>query len=120
MSSPVPREVADELTRVVERWHQLPLDHALSRMPLVADLVQRLADDVADSRSRAAMPVPDLGPAVLMDQLTVLVHDHSAAFPPASRNGHATRTALATRPGTPVTDLASELSDIRKGLALGI
>jgi hypothetical protein len=88
---------------VVERWHQLPLDHALSRMPLVAALVQALADDVAESRGRVLQAVPDLGAAVLMDQLAVLVHDHCAAFP-------------STRPGTRVTDVASELSGIRKAL----
>ena len=103
MSNPVPRDVADELKRVVERWHQLPLDHALSRMPLTADLVQRLADDVAQARRRATTKVPDLGPAVLMDQLAVMVHDHCAAFGPS-------------QPGTRVTDVASELSGIRRAL----
>jgi hypothetical protein len=103
LSNPLPRDVADELKRVVERWRQLPFDHALSRMPLTADLVQRLADDVAESRSRSAAQVPDLGPAVLMDQLAVMVHDHCAAFG-------------TTGSGARVTDLASELSGIRKAL----
>ncbi|HET8594044.1 MAG TPA: hypothetical protein VFM07_02265 [Intrasporangium sp.] len=103
MSSPVPRHVADELKRVVERWRHLPRDPALYRMPLTADLVQRLADDVAQARGRPPRPVPDLGPAVLMDQLAVMVHDHCDAFGP-------------TRPGARVTDLASELSVIRKAL----
>jgi hypothetical protein len=103
MGSPVPQEVSDELKRVVERWRQLPLDHALSRMPLTADLVQRLADDVAESRNRTREQVPDLGPAGLMDQLTVMVHDHCAAFD-------------AARPGTRVSDVAAELSGIRQAL----
>ncbi len=88
---------------MVERWHQVPLDHALSRMPLTADLVQRLADDVAQFRGRPSVPVPNLGPAVLMDQLTVMVHDHCVAFG-------------ATRPGTRVTDLVNELRGIRHRL----
>jgi hypothetical protein len=63
--SPVPQEVSQELQRVVRRWQQLPVDQALSCMPRV----RRLVDDLAGSA------VPDLGPAVVMDQLTVLVYD---------------------------------------------
>ena len=33
-----------ELQRLVERWQQLPLDQALSRMPVVRPVVQQLAD----------------------------------------------------------------------------
>jgi hypothetical protein len=67
--SPVPQEVSDELGRVVRRWRELPLDHALSCMPTVRIML----DDLA---GRA---VPDLGPAVVMDQLTVLVYDSCEA-----------------------------------------
>lgn len=67
--SPVPGEVAAELQRVVRRWRELPLDHALSRMPAVRALVDELAGE----------QVPDLGPAVLIDQLTVMVYDTCAA-----------------------------------------
>ena len=88
--SPVPQEVATELQRVVERWRQLPLDHALSHAGRVRALVQSLADAVAMEevkgdgtadgvQTSAAPEVPDLGPATLMDQLTVMVHDASAA-----------------------------------------
>ncbi|WP_404391960.1 hypothetical protein [Humibacillus xanthopallidus] len=75
--------MADELRRVVERWHQLPLDHALSRMPSVSALVQSLADRVAASCDVPRQRVPDLGPAVVMDQLTVMVHDLYRAEPDA-------------------------------------
>jgi hypothetical protein len=68
-----------ELQRVVERWRSLPLDHALSRMPVVRPVVQRLADAVADSDGRPPVPVPDLGPRVVMDQLTVMVFDAAEA-----------------------------------------
>lgn len=68
---------------MVERWQQLPLDHALSRMPLVRDLVQRLADRSAGLRGRPVVPVPDLGPAIVIEQLRVMVHDVCAAHPEA-------------------------------------
>ena len=83
---------------MVERWHQLPLDHALARLAIVRDLVQRLADEVADADGRAHVPVPDLGPAVVMDQLRVMVHDVTAL------GGGATHT------------LAARLADLRRGL----
>lgn len=67
-TSPVPQGVADELRRVVRRWQQLPLDHALRCVPAVREVLAGLTpEDVPD--------VPDLGPAVVMDQLTVLVYD---------------------------------------------
>ena len=80
--SPVPGEVSAELRRVVERWHQLPLDHALLCGPAVRVLVQALAAEASVSRGGdpgAASLVPDLGPAVLMDQLSVIVHDWCAS-----------------------------------------
>ena len=70
--SPVPQEVSTELRRVVERWHLLPLDHTLSSVPAVRSLLESLAP---------AEAVPDLGPGVLMDQLTVLVYDTCAREP---------------------------------------
>lgn len=71
--------VGAELERVDRRWQQLPLDHALTRVPAVRALVQQLADEAAAARRLPAAPVPDLGPAVLVDQLRVMVHDHAAA-----------------------------------------
>ena len=71
---------------MVERWHQLPLDHALSRVPAVRVLVQALADRAAGARGLtgpAAEPVPDLGPAAVMDQLSVMVFDLFRADPDA-------------------------------------
>ena len=66
--SPVPQEVSAQLQRVVRRWQQLPLDHALLCVPTVRALLVELAGDDAPL-------LPDLGPGALMDQLTVLVHD---------------------------------------------
>ena len=60
---------------MVERWHQLPLDRALRYAGPVRELVQRLADEVAEAGGRDPWPVPDLGPAAVMDQLTVMVYD---------------------------------------------
>ena len=68
-----------ELRRLVERWQQLPLDQALSRMPVVRPVVQQLADAVADVEARPRVEVPDLGPRTVMDQLTVVAYDASQA-----------------------------------------
>ena len=73
-TSPVPQEVSTELERVARRWRELPLDRALTRVPAVRALV----DDLA-AADRPGATVPDLGPAVLLDQLTVLVFDACAA-----------------------------------------
>jgi len=100
--SPVPQEVSTELRRVVERWHQLPLDHALSYAGHVRALVQTLADGVARATGVPASEVPDLGPATLMDQLTVMVYDASA-------------TALTSSALT--STLAQDLASLRRELA---
>ncbi len=44
-------------------------------MPVVRAMIQQLADLAAEEEGRARIPVPDLGPAVAMDQLAVMVHD---------------------------------------------
>jgi hypothetical protein len=74
----VPPEVLVELQRVVRRWQQLPLDHALGCMPPVRQLLAELAGSEAPD-------VPDLGPAVVMDQLTVLVYDACEGAGPGPR-----------------------------------
>jgi len=71
--------IAIETERVARRWQQLPLGRALSASPIVAAFVQSLADEVAVARGWPARPVPDLGPAVLMDQLQVMLFDHAEA-----------------------------------------
>jgi hypothetical protein len=55
------------------------LDHALSYAGRVRALVQALADEVARSSGVPRFAVPDCGPGTLMDQLTVMVYDASAA-----------------------------------------
>ncbi len=97
--SPVPQDVSTELGRVVERWHQLPLDHALSRALLVRGLVDALAGG----------SVPDLGPAVLMDQLTVLVHDVCRAADDSDRGTGGGGALLAEQ-------LAERLAGLRRAL----
>ncbi len=72
-------QIATEVERVARRWQQLPLDRALSASPAVHDLIQALADEVATSRGWPPRTVPDLGPAVLMDQLHVMLFDHAEA-----------------------------------------
>jgi tRNA A-37 threonylcarbamoyl transferase component Bud32 len=97
----VPEEVSTELQRVVERWRQLPLDHALSYAGRVRRLVQALAERVAQANGVPAPVVPDCGPATLMDQLTVLVHDASRA------------AVTSTRTSTLAQDLASLRRELR-------
>ncbi|MEO6143536.1 MAG: hypothetical protein ABIP19_06100 [Dermatophilaceae bacterium] len=104
--SPVPPEVSIELERVVERWRQLPLDHALSHVGRVRVLVQSLADGVSVSQGMATSVVPDLGPATLMDQLTVMVHDASAA----------TVTSTAVSSTALTATLAEDLASLRREL----
>ncbi|MFK5582035.1 hypothetical protein [Serinicoccus sp. LYQ131] len=79
--------VQTELERVVRRWQQLPLDHALSAVPGVRLVVQELADRVATAQGLPCTQVPDLGPAVLMDQLQVMAYDWQAAGLPAQGEG---------------------------------
>ena len=98
MTGPGSEDVAGtELERVVRRWQQLPLDHALSVSPQVRDVVQRLADQVAAAESMPIAPVPDLGPAVLMYQLRVMVYDYGEA-------------------GLDLVPLAAELTTLRRAL----
>ena len=100
---------------MVRRWQQLPLDHALSGMPRVRPLLEELA-------GRA---VPDLGPAVVMDQLMVLVYDACETSGPTEPS----RPAEPSRPGevggpdgasTRHTDTAhvqQGLADLRRSLS---
>lgn len=72
-----------ELERVARRWQQLPFDHALRCTPGVLVVTQQLADEVAAAAGLPHKPVPDLGPAVVMDQLAVMVFDYgNAQLPP--------------------------------------
>jgi len=106
--SPVPQEVSTELQRVVERWRQLPLNHALSYAGRVRALVQSLADGVAEAKGVPASVVPDCGPATLMDQLTVMVYDASAT---AATSTAVTATATAMK-----STLADDLASLRREL----
>jgi hypothetical protein len=79
LGSPVRREVETELERVAERWRQLPLERALLYSGRVRLVVQSLAQRAAQLSGIPSAVVPDLGPATLLDQLTVMVYDASAA-----------------------------------------
>jgi hypothetical protein len=107
LGSPVPREVETELERVAERWRQLPLGHALAYSGRVRALVQTLADRAAQTSGMRSAVVPDLGPATLMDQLTVMVYDASAA-------------TTKSQPETPIattSTLVADLAMLRRDLA---
>jgi hypothetical protein len=82
---------------VVQRWQQLPLAHALRCVPGVRLLLEDLGGSA----------VPDLGPAVLMDQLTVLVFDACEASGPGEASTRHTDTA----------QLEQRLADLRRSLA---
>jgi len=87
-------EARVELDRIRRRWAELPIDRAESRMPVLRSLVENLAPRsfplIADHPPRTAAErpgevgdpqsvVPDLGPAVVVDQVAVLVWDAYAA-----------------------------------------
>jgi hypothetical protein len=84
-ASPVPRQVTDELDRLVRRWQQLPLDRAVAALADVRAVVVDLAGE----------QVPDHGPEVVMDQLRFMVYDRC-------------------RDGVPPADLAGRLADLRR------
>ena len=86
----LPEDVSRELERVVRRWRELSADHALAASGALRELVQDLAAATAAGR-----PVPELGPAVLIDQLRVLVWDAASV-------------------GVP--DLTDRLADLRRSL----
>ncbi|MBM6402731.1 hypothetical protein JQN72_00540 [Phycicoccus sp. CSK15P-2] len=67
---PVPRPVRDDLDRIRRRWAELPVARAEQAAPAVRRLVEEAA-----ARTAPEVPVPDLGAAVLPDQLTVVVWD---------------------------------------------
>ena len=106
LGSPVHRAIQTELERVAERWRQLPLERALSHADGVRLLIQSLADRVAERSGVASSVVPDLGPATLMDQLTVMVYDASAA---ATSLPHTSTVAAST--------LVADLASLRRELA---
>ena len=62
-----------EVDRIRRRFVELSVRAAEE----AADLVRELVDDLAEEFGQP--PVPDLGPAVIPDQLTVLVFDTYAA-----------------------------------------
>ena len=64
-------EARTELDRIRRRWSELPLAQAERRMPVL----RRLLADLAPRSAGPAAQVPDLGPAVVVDQLSVLVWD---------------------------------------------
>lgn len=65
----IPPEVESEVGRAVHRWRQLPLDRAADALPGVHALLAEVAGE----------ELPDLGPAVVMDQLRVVVFDACAS-----------------------------------------
>ena len=71
----LPEAVRIELERLDGRWRQLPLDQALRAVPTVRVLLQALADEAGAASGMPPAAVPDLGPAVVVDQVRVLTFD---------------------------------------------
>ncbi|WP_392469002.1 hypothetical protein ACF3NS_07710 [Arsenicicoccus cauae] len=105
----LPDEVRVELERVVRRWQQLPLDHALRASGPVRALAQALADEVADAEARPRVTLPELGPATLLHQLQVCVYD-------ASRYA-AARLHPEERQAGGIRDLAERLAQVRRQIS---
>ncbi|UJH70605.1 hypothetical protein [Ornithinimicrobium sp. INDO-MA30-4] len=75
-----PSEVVDvEIERLDRRWQQLPLDQALAAFPGLLAAVRQIAEETPWPVGLAArrQAVPDLGPAVAVDQLKVICADYT-------------------------------------------
>lgn len=70
----VPPEARVEVDRIRRRWSELTLDTAGAAAPAVRAVVEAIAGRIAPEAA-----VADLGPAVLPDQLAVVVWDAYAA-----------------------------------------
>ncbi|GGB48317.1 hypothetical protein GCM10011492_44460 [Flexivirga endophytica] len=68
-------DVTTELRRVTRRWQQLTPDQMSENASLMRDLAQQLADRTRRAQGLEPLAIPDLGDAVLADQLTVMVYD---------------------------------------------
>ncbi len=72
-----------ELDRLIQRWHQLPLDQAVSAADRVFAVAQGIVDTTAGRCGIPRMPLPRLheehGPAVVVDQLRVVTFDAARA-----------------------------------------
>ena len=66
----VPQGARRELERIRRRWSELPPERLGPVVPLVREVLADLA-----ARTAPGTPVPDLGDAVLAEQLTVLTWD---------------------------------------------
>ncbi len=93
----VPDAVRVELERLAERWRQLPLDRALAAFPAAHAFAQSLADEAARTLGMPSAHLPDLGPAVVLDQVRVLVHDLVQAGPPGGAADLSERLAVLRR-----------------------
>ena len=104
---------------MVQRWRQLPLDHALLYAGRVRALIQSLADGLAEATGVPVLEVPDCGPATLMDQLAVMVYDTSAADPATRWASSASSTSadlVATTSAGLVATLSEDLASLRRAL----
>ncbi|WP_156188044.1 hypothetical protein [Arsenicicoccus sp. oral taxon 190] len=115
----LPDEVRVELERVLRRWQQLPLDHALRASGDVRALAQALADEVADAEGRPREALPELGPATLLHQLQVCVYDaarHEALRDDAASHDTARLSPEGQQAGG-IRELAQRLAQLRRAVS---
>lgn len=113
MTDPVSPAARIELRRLAGRWHQLPLVQASPHVQIVRELAQRYADRAAGESGLPPRPLPDLGPAVVIDQLTVTVYDLYRLVPETASRGDATDQ----RPESQAMgEIAEELAGLRRRL----
>ena len=96
----LPEPVSTGLTRLARRWQQLPLDQAVVMSGGLRAAIEEYAELV-----HPGVPVPRVPPAVMPDQLAVMLYDaHRAArLDVQSACAHLARllAELAPPPGTP-------------------
>ncbi|RNI23966.1 hypothetical protein [Flexivirga caeni] len=68
-------DIPAELRRIARRWRELPEPVAVENAALLRGFAQQLADSTREAAGRERLAIPELGPATLLDQLTVMVYD---------------------------------------------
>lgn len=97
LGDPVPDEVRRDLRRIADRWLVLPVGDAVGAAAAVRRAAQRLVEATAAAAETDGGRLPDLGPAVVVDQLVVTVFDACAA-------------------GVPGAEVAAVVADLRRSL----
>jgi hypothetical protein len=76
---PVPDEVRRDLRRIADRWITLPVGDAVGAAASLRRTAAGLVEATAVAAGADPADLPDLGPAVVVDQFVVAVYDACAA-----------------------------------------